>query len=49
VRTGPVARAPVAVGIADVVGRHEPSKLREELSGEGMVAAEALGLGDKAE
>jgi hypothetical protein len=49
VGTRPVVTAAGAVGVADPVGRHEASELREELSSEGMVAAEALRLGDKAE
>jgi hypothetical protein len=38
-----------AIHVANPVGRHEPSELRQELSEEGVVAAEALRLGDKAE
>jgi hypothetical protein len=38
-----------AIGVANPIGRYEPTKLREELPGEWVVAAEALRLGDKAE
>jgi hypothetical protein len=44
-----VVTAAAAIGVANPVGWDEASELREELSGEGMVAAEALRLGDKAE
>ena len=46
--TGPLVAAD-AVCVADVVGRHEPSELREELALEGVVATEALRLGDEVE
>jgi hypothetical protein len=49
VGTVPVATASVAVAVGNPVGRHEPSELREELPGEGVVSTEALRLGDKAE
>jgi uncharacterized protein (DUF58 family) len=43
------ATAPEAVGVAKTVGGDEPSQLREEFPGEGVVAAEAFRLGDEAE
>jgi hypothetical protein len=47
--TGVVAAAAVAVAVGDPLGRDEPPQLRQELSFERVVAAEALRLGDKAE
>src|SRR5512132_3477261 len=44
---GAVALGLDEVAVAEPVGGHEPSELRQELSGEGVVAAEALRLGDK--
>ena len=47
--TGPVASGLDEIAIADPVCPHEPSELRKELSLEGVLAAEALRLGDKTE
>jgi hypothetical protein len=38
-----------AIGVANPIGRYEPTELREELPGEWVVAAETLRLGNKAE
>jgi hypothetical protein len=48
VRTVPLV-TPDAVGVADIVRRYESPKLRQEGSGERMIATEALRLGDEAE
>jgi hypothetical protein len=49
VKTSAVTRAAVALVVANPVGRHEPSELRQEFSRERVPVAEALRFGDKAE
>jgi hypothetical protein len=50
VKASAIARAAVALGVANPVGRHEPSELRQEFSRERVVrVTEALRFGDKAE